>query len=34
VFWPGVTSLIVLLAEYCGRRPATPDVEMGDVYSP
>ena len=34
VFWPGVTSLIVLLAEYGGRRPATPDVEMGDVYSP
>jgi len=29
VFWPGVTSLIVLLAEYGGRRPATPDVEMG-----
>ena len=34
VFWPGVTSLIVLLAEYGGRRPAPPDVEMGDVYSP
>jgi hypothetical protein len=29
VIWPGVTSLVVLLAEYGGRRPATPDAEMG-----
>jgi hypothetical protein len=28
VFWPGLTSLIVLLAEYAGRRPA-PEVEGG-----
>jgi hypothetical protein len=27
-FWPGITSLIVLLAEYAGRRPA-PDIEGG-----
>ena len=26
--WPGLTSLIILLAEYGGRRPATPDAEM------
>ena len=28
VFWPGLTSLIVLLAEYARRRPA-PEVEEG-----
>ena len=28
VFWPGLTSLIVLLAEYARRRPA-PEVEGG-----
>jgi hypothetical protein len=41
-FWPGLTSLIVLLAEYGGRRPAEsatgpadgPDVGMGGAYSP
>ncbi len=37
-FWPGLTSVIILLAEYGGRRPAEsaegPDVEMGEAYSP
>jgi hypothetical protein len=41
-FWPGLTSLIVLLAEYGSRRPAEsatgpaaePDVGMGGAYSP
>ncbi len=41
-FWPGLTSMIILLAEYGGRRPAEaagvpaegPDVEMGGAYSP
>ena len=41
-FWPGLTSIIILLAEYGGRRPAEsatgpaagPDVEMGGAYSP
>lgn len=32
VFWPGVTSLILLLAEYGRRRPA-PDAEINEVYS-
>jgi hypothetical protein len=42
-FWPGLTSVIVLLAEYGRRRPLdsqdpqgpqAPDVEMGGAYSP
>ena len=37
-FWPGLTCLVMLLAEYGGRRPAVPaagpDVEMGRAYSP
>ncbi len=40
--WPGLTSVVILLAEYGGRRPAEPDtglnagpdVEMGGAYSP
>ncbi len=38
VFWPGLVCLVVLLAEYGGRRPpepgGAPDVEMGGAYSP
>jgi hypothetical protein len=37
-FWPGLTSLVMLLAEYGGRRQAEsaagPDVEMDGAYSP
>ncbi len=33
-FWPGLTSVVMLLAEYGGRRPAEPDVEVGGAYSP
>jgi hypothetical protein len=33
-FWPGLTSIIVLVAEYGSRRPEAPDVEMGEAYSP
>ncbi len=33
-FWPGLTSVVILLAEYGGRRPAEPDVEVGGAYSP
>jgi hypothetical protein len=29
VFWPGITSLILLLAEYGSGRPPAPDVEAG-----
>jgi hypothetical protein len=32
-FWPGLTCLVILLAEY-GRRREEPDVEMGGAYSP
>lgn len=37
VFWPGLTSAVMLLAEYGGRHPLgsqAPDVEMGEAYSP
>ena len=34
VFWPGLTSIVVLVTEYGGRRPEAPDVEMGGAYSP
>ena len=37
-FWPGLVCLVVLLAEYGGRRDPepgrAPDVEMGGAYSP
>ncbi len=37
-FWPGLVSLIILLAECSGRRPqevgSAPDVEIGGAYSP
>jgi hypothetical protein len=37
-FWPGLTCLVMLVAEYGGRRSPeagrAPDVEMGGAYSP
>ena len=37
-FWPGLTCLVILLAEYGSRRSAevggAPDLEMGGAYSP
>jgi hypothetical protein len=37
-FWPGLVCLVILLAEYGGRRSqqasGAPDVEMGGAYSP
>jgi hypothetical protein len=37
-FWPGLTCLVILLAEYGGRRSTevggAPDLEMGGAYSP
>jgi hypothetical protein len=38
VFWPGLVCLVILLAEYGGRRSPqageAPDAEMGGAYSP